>query len=243
VSEDTKKTKKRGRKKKSKTYFGKVEEQAVVDFLKEEDDFKKEKIYRDYLEKPINKMVESIIHRYKLYPKRMTYEQIHSDVKSNLLIKFDKFDPDKGHKAYSYYGTICKNYLINKINKENKQDNKKVKYEDISSKIETRPDMIYYIENEELDSEYVITEFVTELDIFINKNKLNNNELKLGFALIDLFKDYENIIKTMDNKKFNKNLVLMTLREMTNLSTKEIRLAMGKFKDLYYNLTIKLNNL
>ncbi len=37
-----------------------------------------------------------------------------------------------------------------------------------------------------------------------------------------------------DNNKFNKNIILLSIREMTNLSTKEIRSAMKKYKKLYY---------
>ena len=36
-----------------------------------------------------------------------------------------------------------------------------------------------------------------------------------------------------DNNKFNKNVILLSLREMTNLSTKEIRNSMKKYKKLY----------
>jgi hypothetical protein len=37
-----------------------------------------------------------------------------------------------------------------------------------------------------------------------------------------------------ENNKFNKNVILLSLREMTNLSTKEIRSAIKKYKKLYY---------
>jgi len=36
-----------------------------------------------------------------------------------------------------------------------------------------------------------------------------------------------------DNNKFNKNVILLSLREMTNLTTKEIRNSMKKYKKLY----------
>ena len=46
-----------------------------------------------------------------------------------------------------------------------------------------------------------------------------------------------------DNNKFNKNIILLIIREMTNMTTKEIRTSMKKFKNLYFDLTVKLNNL
>jgi len=50
---------------------------------------------------------------------------------------------------------------------------------------------------------------------------------------MDLFENYELIFSGADNNKFNKNVILLSLREMTNLSTKEIRSSMKRFKKLY----------
>ena len=74
------------------------------------------------------------------------------------------------------------------------------------------------------------------LDNFIKNGNLNENEVKLGQALHELFENYEKIFIGNDNNKFNKNIVLLSLREMTNLSTKEIRSCMKKYKNMYFNL-------
>ena len=79
----------------------------------------------------------------------------------------------------------------------------------------------------------VIEKFKQELKTFIDTENLNDNERKLGYALIDLFDNYEQIFNGADNNKFNKNVILLSLREMTNLSTKEIRNSMKKYKKLY----------
>ena len=63
-------------------------------------------------------MIESIIRRYKLYRKDMDYNDVHTDAHSFLMTKVDKFKPAKNKKAYSYFGTICKNYLMGQILKE-----------------------------------------------------------------------------------------------------------------------------
>jgi hypothetical protein len=103
--------------------------------------------------------------------------------------------------------------------------------------------MIYYIENEKIEPTEVIVKFLDELNDYIENNDLNNNELKLGYALMELFENYNQIFIGTDNNKFNKNIILLSLREMTNMSTKEIRTSMKKFKNLYYELTKRLNNL
>src|SRR6056300_609923 len=237
-------TKKRGRKPKTTTnYFDVREERAVIRFLSASTYQEKNEIYNEYLRAPLDKMIESIIRRYKLYRKGMEFQDIHVDTHSFLITKVDKFKPAKGKKAYSYFGTICKNYLMGQIIKDQKDQNRKISYEDITTKLENRPDMIYYIENEKIEPSEIIKKFVQELEEFIEKNNLNNNELKLGYALIELFENYNDIFIGTDNNKFNKNIILLSLREMTNMSTKEIRTSMRKFKKLYYDLITRLNNI
>lgn len=231
------------KKKKSNNYFDTREEEAVRLFLSARTTEEKHKIYDEFLKAPLDKMIESIIRRYKLYRKDMDFREIHHDTHSFLITKVDKFKPSKNKKAYSYFGTICKNYLMGQIIKDQKDQKRKISYEDITSKLENRPDMVYYLEHEKIDATDVIGEFVKKLNIFMDENELNNNEIKLGYALIELFENYEEIFIGTDNNKFNKNIVLLSLREMTNMPTKEIRSSMKKFKGLYYEIVMKLNNL
>jgi hypothetical protein len=228
--------KKKGRKPTTTNYFDVREELAVVRFLETECHHERNKIYNEFLKKPLDKMISSIIRRYKLYRKDMDFEEIHIDTHSFLITKIDKFKPSKEKKAYSYFGTICKNYLMGQIIKDQKETNRKISYEDISTSLENDEDFAYYIENDSLDSEKVIHHFLIKLDLFIKTENLNENEVKLGQALYDLFDNYENIFVGNDNNKFNKNIILLSLREMTNLSTKEIRGSMRKYKNMYFDL-------
>jgi predicted SprT family Zn-dependent metalloprotease len=232
--------KKKGRKPKQANYFDVREEQAVVRFLQAETFDEKNKIYNEFLRKPLDKMISSIIRRYKLYRKDMDFYEIHIDTHSFLMTKIDKFKPAKEKKAYSYFGTICKNYLMGQIIKDQKDMNRKISYEDISSNLENNTDFSYSIDREVFDSELVIKNFLNEIDEFISQEGLSENEIKLGQALYDLFENYDNIFIGTDNNKFNKNIILLSLREMTNLNTKEIRSSMKKYKVIYYNLIQKM---
>ena len=237
-------TKKRGRKPKTtNNYFAEREEEAVRMFLSASTFDEKNKIYNEYLKAPLDKMIESIIRRYKLYRKGMDFIEIHHDTHSFLITKVDKFKPSKGKKAYSYFGTICKNYLMGQIIKDQKDQNRKISYEDISSSLEYRPDLVYHLEHDVVEPGEVIKRFIKELLEFMDESKLNDNEEKLGHALIQLFENYDDIFIGTDNNKFNKNIILLSLREMTNMSTKEIRSSMKKFKNLYYELIKRIHNL
>ena len=138
--------KKKGRKPKQANYFDVREETAVVKFLLTESSEEKNKIYNEFLRNPLDKMISSIIRRYKLYRKDMDFIEIHTDTHSFLMTKIDKFKPEKGKKAYSYFGTICKNYLMGQIIKDQKETNRKISYEDISSSLENNPEFSYLID-------------------------------------------------------------------------------------------------
>jgi hypothetical protein len=235
-------SKKRGRKAVKENYFDVREEEAVRKFLIAESSYEKNKIYNQFLRSPLDKMISSIIRRYKLYRKDMDFEEIHTDTHSFLMTKVDKFKPDKNKKAYSYFGTICKNYLMGQIIKDQKETNRKISYEDISSSLEERPDLTYRIDDDVVETDYIINKYLDELKEYIETEPLNDNEKKLGYALIDLFDNYETIFSGADNNKFNKNVILLSLREMTNLSTKEIRSSIKRFKKLYIVIQSRIKN-
>ena len=216
-----------------KIYFGEDQEKAVVDYLESNDDAERNKIFNEYLREPLIIMVESIIRRYKLYRKDMDFDEIHTDTLSFLITKINKFDHTKNSKAYSYFGTICMNYLMGAIQKDTKEINRSISYEDISSDIEDRPELSYVIDEHIIDYRDVIIKLTMNLEEFVENQNLTDNERKLGYALLEIFSNFDRIFQVGDGNKFNKNLILLSLREMTSLSTKEIRISLKRFKKLY----------
>jgi hypothetical protein len=226
------------RKRTQKIYFGEEQEQAVVRYLQSENENEKNKIFNEYLREPLIIMVESIIRRYKLYRKDLEFQEIHDDTMSFLLTKINKFDHTKNHKAYSYFGTICKNYLMGAIQKDTKEQNRQISYDDISSSIEDSYELSYTIDEYVLDYRDVINKLITDLEDFIEKEDLTENEQKLGYALLEIFGNFDRIFQVGDGNKFNKNLILLSLREMTSLNTKEIRMSIKRYKKLYDGIVV-----
>lgn len=226
------------RKRTQKIYFGEDQEKAVVRYLKSEDEDERNKIFNEFLREPLIIMVESIIRRYKLYRKDMEFDEIHTDTMSFLITKINKFNPDANHKAYSYFGTICKNYLMGAIQKDTKEQNRQVSYDDISSDIEGRSDLSYVIDEHIIDYRDVIIKLTISLENFIENESLTENETKLGYALLEIFSNFDRIFQIGDGNKFNKNLILLSLREMTSLSTKEIRISLKRFRKIYDGIVV-----
>ena len=84
-----------------------------------------------------------------------------------------------------------------------------------------------------VDYKDVITKMILNLEEIINYDDLNENERKLAYALLEIFENFESTFQIGNGNKFNKNLILLSLREMTSLSTKEIRISIKKFKKIY----------
>ena len=166
----------------------------------------------------------------------MDFVEIHADTHSFLMTKVEKFVPSKEKKAYSYFGTICKNYLMGQILKDQKEFNRKISYEDISSDLENNLNMTYYLDIEPVNEDSIIPDLLESIKKILDLDDLNENEYKLGLALTEIFENYENIFPASANNKFNKNIILLSLREITNMSTKEIRSSMKRYKKIYLGL-------
>lgn len=129
---------------------------------------------------------------------------------------------------------------MGQIIKDQKDMNKKISYEDISTDLENNSDYSYSIDNDNIDSMDIIKNFLLSLECFLQKENLNESEKKLGEALYEIFLNYDKIFVGTSNNKFNKNIILLSLREMTNLSTKEIRSSIKKFKTIYVDMIDKM---
>tara|TARA_R110000823_G_scaffold27380_1_gene79705 strand:- start:1737 stop:2258 length:522 start_codon:yes stop_codon:yes gene_type:complete len=171
----------------------------------------------------------------------MEYDDIHGDTLSFLVTKMEKFKPAKGKKAYSYFGTICKNYLMGQIMKDNRDRNRQISYEDISFSIEQDEKYSYEIFNDDsLPLEKVINTLITKIKDFIDTSRLNINEEKIGYCLMDVFLNYKTIFIAGKGNKFNKNIILYQLREMSGLTTKEIRSSLKPYKNIYKDILSSL---
>ena len=231
---------KRGRKPKTerKGYFYEEQEAAVKKYLETTDPDERNEVFNTVLKPAFTKMIESIIRRYKLYVPEEEFEETFNDTMSFLSSKMANFNPSKHYKAYSYYGTICKNYLIYKINQFKKKVERNEQYDDVYEKFQNN---INYAEDD-LDGKPLAEELVTNIQKKIHemiddeKSDLTENEKKVGLAMCELFENWEDILCSDGSNKLQKSSILYFLREETMMSTKELRDSMRKYKEAYYIL-------
>ena len=226
--------KKRGRKpnpNKKNYYFCTEQEKAVVDYISTDDEKEKNLIFNTTLRPAFTKMIESIIRRYNLYPPSEEFQETFDDTISFLMTKLSCFDPATNYKAYSYCGTICKNYLTFESVQNDISDSISYSYDD------TDPRKTFL---SELTGNTV--EGIEKILEDYDKLKLSENEIKVGKALVNLMKNWDDLFAQMGSNKFNKSSILLFLKETTMLNTKEIRDAIRVYKKRYYDVKNKLIN-
>lgn len=237
---------KRGRKpsKERKGYFYEDQENAVVTYIQSTDQEEREEIFNNQLLPAFTKMISSIIRRYNLYQEDENFEETFDDTISFLMSKIEKFDAESGYKAYSYCGTICKNYLILRSNQRKKEQMRYARYDMIKNEINNDEKFSYDQHENKLEGLKGLFEKTSkEIHNMLENTEVYNlteKEVKIGHALCDILENWEDMFAQLGSNKFNKSSILMYLKETTYLSTNEIRCSMKKYRAVYQDLRKKM---
>jgi hypothetical protein len=227
------------RRPKSKNYFTQLTEDAIILYNNTPDSIVRSKIYElgaDWQNNPdpidgihyaFFKLTQNIIHTFKFYHTEVEeLEHLQHEIITFLLSKMHLFDPSKGAKAYSYFGTIVKRWLILY---NTKNYSKKINKVDVDVLLEDGSNHSYHIdelgkEKDEL-SEYIalFVDHVTE-NIFILFPK--KNDAQIADAVLELFRNREYI------EIFNKKALYIYIREIVDVKTPKIT----KIADTLYDI-------
>jgi hypothetical protein len=213
-------------KKKGVQYFTQETEDAIIDYNNATTFDEKNKIYHERIHYAFFKLTENIIHTFKFYYTDVdNIEDLQFEVISFLLSKIHLFNPAKGAKAYSYFGTIAKRYLIlsNQKNYKKRVDTAPV------SILEEDENHSYEIENDqpiELLSAYIdeFTEYCTE-NIFEFFPK--GEDAQIADAILELFRKREHI------DIFNKKALYIYIREQVEVKTPKITKIANQLYDIF----------
>ena len=208
---------KRKRKKKSKNqYFTQATEDAIVRYNSSSDPEERSKIYRDEIHYAFFKLTENIIHTFKFYYTEVNeIEHLQHEVITFLLDKIHLFDQSKGAKAFSYFGTIAKRYLIIQNTKNYKKRVDKAPVDELHHNLKYSYDMDY----DPMEKDH-LSDFVDEYVEYCTENiyKLfpKEKDAVVADAILELFRKRE----VMDI--FNKKALYLCIREMVDVKTPHI---------------------
>jgi hypothetical protein len=218
-----------GRAKSKSNYFNENTEAAIRLYNESTDPVERARIFSDHIYLPFYKLAENIIHTFKFY---YTDTDDIEDLKHKIVTllleeKISKFDPTRGTKAYSYFGTIVKRWLINYNNKNYKQLKRRGTLEEYEAE-GLEPDEVYDVNavslSEFLDV-YVQTMY-EELETMFEKD----SDQKIADAILTIFSS------RMDIQLFRKKALYIYIREMTDCKTPHLTYVISKLKERFYEL-------
>ena len=215
------------RKKSKANYFTSETEEYIKKYNTSLDQEYRNKIFTDHIYLPFYKLAENIIHTFKFYYTDVDQiEDLKHEIVSVLLEeKIMKFDPDNGAKAYSYFGTIVKRWLINYNNKNYKKLKQIGSFSDIEDSYED--------DSADIQSPSAITlskfidlwieEVYEDIDTFFVKEQ----EIKIADAVLTIFKTRH------DLEIFKKKALYIYIREMTECDTPQLTKVITVLKNLF----------
>lgn len=213
--------------KKSKQYFTKETEDAIILYNQTEDIAERNKIYEQHIKYPFDKLVENLIHTFKFYHFDVSYEDVKTEVVAFLNEKIHKYKPDNG-KAFSYFSIVAKNYLI----QHNNNNYKRFKNNDTIDVIDTNRNVINEVNRDEHISEvkefmeFFIKYMDQNLTVFFSKHA----DIAVADSVIELFRQRNNI------EEFDKKALYILIRERARVKTTYITKVVKTIKQIYMKM-------
>ena len=215
-------------------YFTQEHEDAILRYCTTENRPEKEHLYEKWIQPAFNQMVDKIVFSYK-FTSLPNIDELRMECKVWLTTILDKYDPNRGSKAFSYFSVITKNWFIHKVKRNTKRLQREVPYEEAELELETTfvdPGDHYY-------QERVSKEFWQKLWGEIeswNVDFEKESEKKVYEAVKIVLSSVDEI------EIFNKKAVYLYLRELTGMNTKQIVTQLNKMRTKYRDFKSEWDN-
>ena len=209
-------------------YWGEDQEEAVVEFNTNADMDDKHKVFVDVIEPAFRKLVENIYYTYNFNKILWDREQIEHEVMTHLYEKLSKFDVTKNKKSFSYFGTITKNWMIQRCN----ADKNKRFIDDDNQDIIVQNISIHAYEEDEggRHNEEFINEIIGDFDDWDAKDNYTRDDFAVLEIVNDILKNYERF------NIYNKKQLYVYIREATDLPSRKITKSLKKIKLNYFSV-------
>ncbi len=213
--------------KKSNIYFTQETEDSIVLYNNTLDPEEKSKIYERKIHYAFFKLTENIIHTFKFYYTEVdNIEDLQHEIITFLLSKIHLYDQSKGAKAYSYFGTIVKRYLIISNTKNYKKRIDKVPV----SELETDETYSYTLDDDGQHKDrlsYFIDDYVDYITENIFELFPKEDDAKIADAILELFRKRDHI------DIFNKKALYIYIREIIDAKTPKITKIANRLYDIF----------
>jgi hypothetical protein len=210
------------RKAKSKQYFTKDTEDAIIEYNLTDDQRIKDRVYRDRIKPAFDKLAEIVYNKWKFTYFDDEPKDVMSEVVAFMIEKIHMYKNGKG-KAFSYFTIVARNYLILNNNANYKR------YKDTSI-LSAMPDSFDTENNwkeEDTNDEY--RTFNKQMLLYWDEHLENyfpkKRDMQIADAILELFRRAEYI------ENFNKKSLYLLIREMTGHPTHYITKVVTKMRE------------
>jgi hypothetical protein len=213
------------KRRKKNHYFTQDHENAIVRYSRTQCFKERTDLYVKWIQPAFNEMVDKIVFTYK-FTNLPNIDYLRDECKIWLVTIVEKYDPNKGSKAFSYFSVITKNWFIHKVKQQQKKNRREVDFDNISKRYEEEflSTSESYVSQKEEEEFWEL--FFKEIRSW-DESQMKENDLKVYKAILILFESKEDI------DIFNKKAIYLYLREITGLNTKKIVNSLKKFRKRY----------
>jgi len=219
------------RKRSKREYFTKVHEEAIIRFVESTDPRERTELYVNYIQPAFDEMVDKIVFTYK-FTTLPNIDDLREECKIWLTTILDKYNADKGSKAFSYFSVVTKNWFIHQVKKNARQRSREVEYETLPSETKLKYMSTYNHYDEQREQKEFWNSLWGEIESWDMPN-LKPNERKVLDAIRILLSESDNI------EIFNKKAIYLYMREITGLNTKQIVNNLNKMRVKYRAFKIR----
>lgn len=212
-------------------YFTDKTQEQIIVYQQEPDTEKKKKIYVKEILPAFDSLVENLINVYGFSVMYESKQDLKHECLQFLYTAVDKFNAEKGSKAFSYFNVVAKNWLTIKSKQNIKRvqsyvsidDRDNLSKEDIEQ-IETQQ---YHPGFEELYTMVNTHDYLVKLVAAIEDKTKTDNEKMVVNAIKVLIGNLEDV------DLLSKRAILLYVRELTTLSSKQLSIVLSSLKRHY----------
>ncbi len=287
----TKSGKVRKRKPKTKNVYFTIEtEEAILEYVSEVNQVRRNRIYNEKIHYAFYKLVENIIHTFKFYYTEVDdIEDLKHEVISFIIQKLHLFNHSKyvndrlnnivtkefkeeyennsfitytngsasvtkesideyistmnvsedckkmlyeiyPPKAYSYFGTVAKRYLIIYNKKNYKKLLSQTQINDIDEEEDTLSKLADYPQQNGPNRITLIDDFIHKMDSSLLDIFTTDDDIRVAHAILEVFRKRENI------DIFNKKALFLYVKEITDTNSNNITKVIKVMKKVYTSL-------
>lgn len=211
-----------------KNYFTEETEKAVLLYNKVKTREEKNEIFNRYLQYPLKKLIENVIHKYKFYNTGIAYSDLSDCMLEYLVEKLYKIKEGEG-KAYSYLTVTARNYGILLSSKQAEKE--RTEFEQTEC---YELDGVSIHKHNLTNQQEMLSEFFLVFVLYIRKHLTdifpNKEEISIADSFLDIFEKIEDV------DFFNKKAIYIIIKEKTNCESRFVTNVVNILKANFYRL-------